>query len=41
MTPGKHKVRAVSASGTQSFSIDVAPGQAVPARKLRWSDDPK
>ena len=37
LAPGKHKVRAVSAAGTQNFSIEVQPGQALPPRKLRFN----
>ncbi len=40
LAPGKHKVRAVSAAGTQNFSIEVQPGQALPPRKLRFGAPP-
>jgi len=40
LAPGKHKVRAISAAGTQNFSIEVQPGQALPPRKLRFAAPP-
>ena len=40
LAAGKHKVRAVSAAGTQNFSIEVQPGQALPPRKLRFAAPP-
>jgi len=33
-------VRAISAAGTQNFSIEVQPGQALPPRKLRFAAPP-